>query len=283
MHYIRYKETKQRGTLHFPIEYYHVNSRHPQYTMPYHWHEEIELIRILSGTLEVTLEETSLTAGEGDFLIINSGVLHSGIPDRCVYECMVFDTGFLGAHPLYTDILHPLEEQKMRFSEYYPAKDDEIHASVRRLFHAMSGKQAGYELITLGALYEVFGHIVSGGLYTLADTETVSVHRHVALLKQSLRYMEQHYSEKITLDELARTAGLSPKYFCRFFQEMTRRTPMDYLNYYRIERACFLLVNTDHSITEISFDCGFRDLSYFIKTFKRYKGTTPKQYLKEPI
>ncbi len=283
MHYIRYKEIKQRGTLHFPIEYYHVNSRHPQYTMPYHWHEETELIRVLAGTLALTLEETSLTAKEGDFLIIGSGILHGGIPENCVYECIVFDTGFLNAHPLYADILRPFKEQKMHFSEFYPAAEDEIHHAVRRLFDAMNEKQPGYELVTLGALYEMFGNIISNGQYTLENTGTVSVHRHIALLKQSLRYIEQHYFEKITLDELARTAGLSPKYFCRFFQEMTRRTPMDYLNYYRIERACFLLVSTDCSITEVAFDCGFRDLSYFTKTFKRYKGVTPKQYLKQPI
>jgi AraC-like DNA-binding protein len=64
---------------------------------------------------------------------------------------------------------------------------------------------------------------------------------------------------------------------------MTHRTPIDYLNYYRIERACFKLVSTNLSITEVAFECGFNDLSYFIKTFKKYKAITPKQYLKAPL
>lgn len=283
MHYLRYKEIKQRGTFHFPLEYYHVNSRHPQYTMPYHWHEELEIIRIQGGILEVTLEESLLNARAGDFLIINSGMLHGGIPDDCVYECAVFDTGLLSSHPLYRETLSLLEEQKMRLQDYFPAADDELHACVRRLFHTLSDRRAGSELAALGILYEIFGIIVSEGAYTLTDTESLSAHKHIALLKQSLNYIEQHYQDKITLDELAKTAGLSPKYFCRFFQEMTRRTPMDYLNYYRVERACFQLVNMDKSITETAFDCGFHDLSYFIKTFKKYKGITPKQYLKTPI
>ena len=61
---------------------------------------------------------------------------------------------------------------------------------------------------------------------------------------------------------------------------MTHRTPIDYLNYYRIERACYQLITTNLSITEIAYASGFNDLSYFIKTFKKYKGNHSKKYLK---
>ena len=76
---------------------------------------------------------------------------------------------------------------------------------------------------------------------------------------------------------MADSVQMSPKYFCRFFQEMTHRSPVDYLNYYRIERACYQLLTTNDTITEVAYNAGFNDL---IKTFKKYKGTTPKQYLK---
>ena len=88
--------------------------------------------------------------------------------------------------------------------------------------------------------------------------------------------MESSYNKQITLEEMAGSVDMSPKYFCRFFHEMTHRTPIDYLNYYRIERACYQLMTTDQSITEVAYSSGFN----FIKTFKKYKGTTPKQYLK---
>lgn len=58
-------------------------------------------------------------------------------------------------------------------------------------------------------------------------------------------------------------------------------TPMDYVNQYRIEQACHQLLTTDFPITEVAFNCGFNDSSYFIKVFKKYKGTTPKKYLKQ--
>ena len=84
----------------------------------------------------------------------------------------------------------------------------------------------------------------------------------------------------LTLEEISHSVNMSPKYFCKFFQEMTHRTPIDYLNYYRIERACYQLLTSEQSITEVAYNSGFNDLSYFIKTFKRYKGTTPKRYQK---
>lgn len=59
---------------------------------------------------------------------------------------------------------------------------------------------------------------------------------------------------------------------------MTHRTPIEYLNYYRLERASYLLTSTDLPVTQVAMDCGFNDLSYFIRSFKKYRGITPKKY-----
>jgi len=79
---------------------------------------------------------------------------------------------------------------------------------------------------------------------------------------------------------LAREAGVSPKYLCRIFSQLTGKSPVEYLNEYRVERACALLSDTDLPILDIGLSCGFNDQSYFIKTFKRYKGKTPGGYRK---
>ena len=65
---------------------------------------------------------------------------------------------------------------------------------------------------------------------------------------------------------------------CHFFQQLTHRTPIDYLNAYRIEQACCLLLSGAHSVTDAAYCCGFNDLSYFIRIFRRYKGTSPGAY-----
>jgi AraC-like DNA-binding protein len=95
-----------------------------------------------------------------------------------------------------------------------------------------------------------------------------------------LEYVETHFSEPITLDALAKIVGMNPKYFCRFFSSITQQTPMNYVNYYRIEQAVNLLNNTNMSVTEVGLECGFNDTGHFVKTFKKYKGITPKQFQK---
>ena len=68
------------------------------------------------------------------------------------------------------------------------------------------------------------------------------------------------------------------EYFCRLFKQYTGKTPIEYLNNYRIEQAAKLLIETNDSITDIAFDCGFENTSYFIRKFKAQKSATPKQY-----
>ena len=102
-------------------------------------------------------------------------------------------------------------------------------------------------------------------------------------LKTVLNYIALHYPDKITLKEMADCVHMNPNYFCRFFKEMTRRTPMDYLNQYRIECACEKLCTKSDSILNISLDCGFNDANYFIKVFKKHKGCTPLQYINKTV
>ena len=147
------------------------------------------------------------------------------------------------------------------------------------LFSAMESKAQGYQLVVQGCLYQLFGIVLQKGYYQTSPVKGSRNYKKVSQLKQALRLIEENYAAPLTLEQLSAAAGMSPKYFCRFFQEMTQHTPIEYLNIYRIERACYQLIATDRSVTEIAFSCGYNDLSYFIKTFKRYKGVTPKRYL----
>ena len=97
-------------------------------------------------------------------------------------------------------------------------------------------------------------------------------------LKRVFEMIETEYASRLTLNDLASAVHMTPKYFCRFFREAVHRTPIDYLNYYRIEAACSEIALTDKTLTEIALDCGFGTLNYFIRQFRRYKGVTPGQY-----
>lgn len=281
MQYINYRETRQRGTVDFPLEFHHVTSSHPQYIMSFHWHVEFEIIRILSGTFSLTLDEYEVSVSSGSVIFVPAGALHSGIPDDCIYECIVFDMNMLmNKNDSCCRHIRQIIDHEINLQIVYPDSYNDIHQITWTLFDAMASKEEGYQMIVLGTLYYLFGTIFSKGWYSTAPTQTPRSHKRVVQLKQALEFIESSYASQVTLEEISQSVNMSPKYFCRFFQEMTHRTPIDYLNYYRIERACYQLLTTDQSITDVAYSSGFNDLSYFIKTFKKYKGTTPKKYLK---
>lgn len=281
MQYINYRESRQRGTADFPLEYYHVSPTHPQYVMALHWHVEFELIRVLKGSLFLTIDEQDSVVSAGSFIFVPAGALHEGIPVDCEYDCIVFDMNMLmNKNDSCCKMIRKVIDHHIELNYVYDESYREIHQTVWTLFDAISTQNTGYQLIVLGALYQFIGTVFSGNYYNPVPTQPPRDHRRIVQLKTALEFMESSYNRQISLAEIADSVHMSPKYFCRFFQEMTHRTPVDYLNYYRIERACYQLVTTDQSITEVAYNSGFNDLSYFIKTFKKYKGTTPKQYLK---
>lgn len=281
MQYINYRESWQRGTIDFPFEYHHVAPMHPQYIMSLHWHVEFEIIRVLEGTLELSIDEQEYTVSKGSTILIPAGSVHSGAPYNCTYECIVFDMNMLmnkndSCCKLIRKIIDHEVEPKYIYSQSY----NDIHQIVWSLFDAIASKKEGYQLVVLGTLYQMIGSIFANQYYNPAPMQPPRNHKRIVQLKTALEFMESSYNTQLSLEDMSESVNMSPKYFCRFFQEMTHRTPIDYLNYYRIERACYQLLTTDQSITEVAYNSGFNDLSYFIKTFKKYKGTTPKKYLK---
>ena len=111
-----------------------------------------------------------------------------------------------------------------------------------------------------------------------APAEPARDSRRSQAVKQVLRRIRTDYAQPLTLAQLAAEAALEPKYFCRVFRQITGRTPIDYLNYYRVECAAELLCSTSDSVTEVALACGFGDVSYFGRLFRRQKGKTPGEY-----
>lgn len=274
-----YNERKKHGTPDFPFELYRVDPYYYQYLMPYHWHRECELIRILSGNLDLSLNETKLTAVPGDLVWVNSGVLHAGTPQNCVYECFVFELApVVNACGIYSAHLEHLSAQTLFIDPVLPF-DSLLLERSDAIFSLMDTREKGYRLRVFGAVCDFLGRIFEQGYYHTNHSGPSAAYKNIRVFKDLLTFLESQYAQPLSLEAMARQAGMSPKYFCRFFRSLTGRTPIDYLNAYRIEQACTQMAAFDRSVTETAFACGFNDLSYFIRTFKKYKGITPKQYL----
>ncbi|MGG7325759.1 AraC family transcriptional regulator [Clostridium baratii] len=281
MKYFDYKENKQHGTFDFPIEFYHVTPNHSRYNMPYHWHTECEIIRILEGEFILFIDEDKIVAQKNDLLFIHGGIFHGGLPNNCIYECIVFDMKLLlkDNHACTKQIYDIINHNKV-IAPKLPSNIKDLNTCCTSLFESMRLKNIGYEFITQGSLYYLIGAILENKLYMKNDNHTKKTKERFLQFKNVITLIENEYQNPLTLEDLSRASGMSPKYFCRFFHEMSNKTPIEYLNYYRIEIACEKLLATELSITEIALNCGFNDVSYFIKTFKKYKGLTPKKYLK---
>lgn len=281
MKYFDYKENKQHGTFDFPIEFYHVTPSHSRYNMPYHWHTECEIIRILEGEFILFIDENKIVAQKNDIIFIHDGIFHGGLPKNCIYECIVFDMKLLlkDNHACTKQIFDIINHKKV-IAPKLPSNIKDLNTCCTSLFESMRLKNTGYEFITQGALYYLIGTILKNQLYIKNDNHTKKTKERFLQFKNVITLIENEYQNPLTLEDLSKASGMSPKYFCRFFHEMSNKTPIEYLNYYRIEIACEQLLATELSITEIALNCGFNDVSYFIKTFKKYKGLTPKKYLK---
>jgi AraC-like DNA-binding protein len=284
MRYIEYKEQRPQGTFDFPIAYYHVTPSHPRYNMIHHWHYEYEIIHILSGEFTASLDGITYLAKEGDILFVSKGVLHGGTPSNCCYECLVFDMrGLIKDNHATSRELRKIFEAKKIVQPYFSSQESGILLICGQLFAAIRERQNGYQLMVQGALYLLFGMIENRSYYSSVSTTPHTIQKNLEQLKDVLSLISDRYQENLTLEDLAGCCAMSPKYFCRFFKVMTQKTPIEYLNYYRIECACEQLTTTNLSITEVALNCGFNDISYFIRVFKKLKNTTPKQYLKSSI
>lgn len=289
MHPFVYYEKKQHGTDDFPAEYYYVDSHHPRYVMSAHWHTEWELIRVKCGIFTIFADDEEICARAGDVVLLRDSMLHHGIPEDCVYECFVFDLhGLFRTNEFVKQHIRPVYRMEILPQVYYPSENNyAINQFVDALMETCACgndpqmDQGLLQLSVIGYLCNLFSYILLNKLYIPAPVESLQKTYRVSQLKAVLKYIEQNYGSNITLNSLADIAGMNPNYFCRVFQGITQKTPMDYVIYYRVEQATVMLANTSLSITDIAITCGFFDHSYFSKIFKRIKGVTPRAYRKK--
>ena len=278
MKYGEFKEAKSHGTLDFPVEYYHVYEGAPNYVMQLHWHEELEIVHVLSGELLLYINNEHRLMKNGDIAFISSGMLHRAEPTHAEYECLVFSPSFLKKYSYgkLSELLTPLISGDAVIESRAP-EDEAIISATERLFASSHSEDGFIELCISANMCEL--------LYLLYRAQRVNTdkkansHTHgVRLTVKLISWIDEHYAEHITLDDMAAICNFSPKYLCSFFRKMTGLSPMEYVNRLRIEKACLSISNGHTSITDAAFDSGFNELSYFSKLFKKYVGCTPREY-----
>ena len=280
MRYLEYKEQRTHRTQGFPFAYYHVTPIHARYNMVYHWHPEHELIRVLKGSMQMRLDGRTVVIREGDVLLASDGVLHGGTPQNCVYECIVFDMQSIFSPTLCDEDMVRILQHKTNIKGLLTPEHDAC-AHLHKMFEAMAAHTKGYHYQVLEALNGFLGEVVRRELYEPPALGTSKGRKQMVRLKNVLEMIHSNYDENLSLADMADSTQMNQKYFCRYFRSIIGKTPMDYLNYYRIECACEQMSLSDQNITDVAMNCGFNDSSYFVKVFKRYKSMTPSQYIRQ--
>ncbi len=250
-----------------------------------HWHEELELLMPVSGSLRYNINGSVVEVSQGDAIFVNSRQLHYGfsVDGRdCQYLCLAFLPQLLCVNQeISSRFVLPLVNSPgipwLLLRGDVP--EQRILLDIIREMGTLVREQApGYELGLTACVYRLWQ-----GLYQLAQTaigEEVSSDSNVIIQKKMMDYVRSHYQERIRGEDIAAAGGVCRTKCWQIFRKYLGQTPNDYLNSIRLERAMQLLKSTRLSVTEIASECGFSGASYFTELFTRQKGCPPSRYRK---
>jgi len=259
----------------FPVQLYENHGN-----IFYHWHDEYEFLYISRGNALCRIDTEIYNISEGECAIFTSGQLHTVYSDdetSLEYYAIVFQPdlvfGDFGALKKYLSREYTI---KPKLSPLISAEKAIIN-QILRIRGLSNQKPFGYELSIKAVLTAIFAQIFSLGLYELnrEDSTRLAAKNN---LSRAVHYIHANYKKKITLYELSQVVGYNQQYFVRFFKENTGKTPVSYINSYRVYKACELFRTSDLSVLEVAYECGFENVGYFIRTFKKQMNMTPLKY-----
>lgn len=276
------EENILRGTTAFPCAAYQGNVQNfvSGQIIP-HWHHDIECFFLLSGRLRVSFIDQEYELGPGDGYLANSNVLH-GISCQttapCMYRSIVFSPSIISGAPgsvFENAYMRPFMETGKSTWLFSRAaeKGVDVWELFSQAYDAFEKEAHGYEFIVRHTLSQMILRLESNSGF-IKRQAIVQDHR----VKQMLSWLDQHYAERITIEQIAENAGVSVRECQRIFAATLHDSPTRYLLRRRISAAAELLTSTNTPVSEIGFCCGIDSSSYFSKQFKAMTGMTPREY-----
>lgn len=273
-------------TSEYPYVMHTTEMRH--YRVPWHWHEELELTYVVRGGLKLLTENAEYHVHEGEVAFTNSNVLETvmNLDERttAVQEAHIFHPMFLAGHfhsIFDTKYLKPVTGNR-QIEVLVITKETERGQKICRMVRDLGvlQKQKDVEFETRNLLSEIWLLLLAEIREELRSRPSASVPGQERI-RHMISYIHRYFGEKISLADIADSAGISEREALRTFRKMLNQTPVDYLNDYRMSQACERLASTDETITEIALSCGFSDSAYFSRQFKKAYQINPAAYRKD--
>ena len=274
----------------FYIQKYIADSR---YSCEMHTHDFIELSYVISGKALHYIGDTVYEVQEGDVVIVNYGVKHTFVAlndtdDRFSTYDLIFTPNFFDSAEIGNSDFYALAS-KYLFYTAMPENliDDKMFNLIRsdggafeelfsKIYNEFTIKQSGFVSMIRAYLIELITLI-----FRAIDSKTSVPEKQLNAVEQAIEYMKRHYNARINLDNIVADLFLSKDYFRQLFKKTTGISVTDYIQKVRIDEACRLLKDSDAKVSEISECCGFNDIKFFYKTFRKLTGKTPSEFRKE--
>lgn len=240
---------------------------------PYHWHKEIELVYVLDGALEITVNNAAQTLRVNEFRLINSVENHSLSAENV--KCLILDISYEFAtrfdKTLYSSVFKVVSGS---------GAEEELRNLLWQLSRTVNEPKLPdlrqYSLVT-DILHVLFVQCRHENPNAVKEGENIQS-RHVKL---AIEYIEQHYREHFTEKGVAEILGVQPVYLAHRFKEATKKTFTEYVMEFRLERAMDALINKGMSTEDAADYGGFPSKRTFVAKCKRIYNITPFQLLKQ--
>lgn len=245
---------------------------------PIHFHTELEFLYIRRGCMKCCTDDEEYFLREGDVIFINSKVPHyTEVMEDGTYDTLVQfrdPSGVTGAMHYLSKFLRSSDISCYVFDRK-DSDTDEMKEYIDAMVKEDETRENGYLYYMTANM-----HMITALLHRknfLPEESSLFNHKGIEKIMPVVEYIDENYSEHITLKDLSRVMNLNEYYFCRIFKKATGATVTDYLNFVRVSKAEKML-RSGMSISEISYNVGFSSLSYFNRIFKKYKFCSPSSY-----
>lgn len=278
------KELTEHRTVLLPIACYETTiSKNINGYIPLHWHEEFQFVFVVKGEATFQINDVSVDVSEGEGVFINSGCLHMAKERNdsgCVYICLNVSPSFIVSQELFPTFVSPfMQATNIPYIRLVPNElwAGNIVNSILEINQMVKQKSPFYEMDISVHLTLIWKNLIlNGSQLEYEQTELIKSKR----MKQMLNWIHLHYNEKILLDDIAHAGQLSRSECCRYFKKMVKKTPLNYVIDYRIQKSLPLLQQSEANVTEVAYLVGFNSTSYFIDKFRKAMNITPLAYKK---
>lgn len=280
------EEKRQHSTTYVPYSCYECRLPASFMNVPMHWHSEFELNYIKAGKGEFICGSQKFMALEGDILIIPPNMLHSAYPykhEELIYHALVFHLillGSSGGDRSAVECMRPIVNGSAQIKVHICPDDKDyslLRATTDQIFACVQADSAQMDLLLKSELMKLFWLLENSG-NIIFRKETGAGYNE--LIRPVLAYMSQNFREDITVEYLASLAHLSKSHFMKCFKETVGVGAMEHLTQLRISAACEALIATQDKISDISYQCGYSNLSNFNRQFLKKVGCSPNAYRK---